>query len=69
MMFVAIGLVAAFLLLVIFSDASTRNCRWREDRTRDTGGQRYYHCISCGHEAFTNTGKPPKICLDQTPDA
>lgn len=66
-MFVAIGLLIAFVLIIIFSNAATRNCRWRQDRTRDEDGKRYYHCLNCGHETFTDTGKPPKICLARTP--
>ncbi|SEK55997.1 hypothetical protein [Roseovarius nanhaiticus] len=62
-MFVIIGLVLAFVLILIFSNTRTRQCRWREDRTRDTDGERYYHCMNCGHEAWTDTGKPPGICL------
>ncbi len=66
-MFIVIGLVLAFVLIVIFSDARTRNCRWREDHGRDVDGQRYYQCLRCGHETFTDTGKPPKLCLARTP--
>ncbi|MFX0544748.1 hypothetical protein ACEWPL_004300 [Roseovarius sp. S1116L3] len=66
-MFIVVGLVLAFVLIVIFSNARTRNCRWREDRTRDRDGQRYFRCLQCGHETYTETGKPPKICLADTP--
>ncbi|MFD0858645.1 hypothetical protein [Roseovarius aquimarinus] len=67
MMFAVIGLAVAFVLIVIFSDAGTKNCRWREDHTRDADGQRYYHCMNCGAETWTGTGKPPKICLAAAP--
>ncbi|MEI4261253.1 hypothetical protein [Roseovarius sp. D0-M9] len=66
-MFVVIGLILAFVLILIFSDRRTRNCRWREDHGRDEGDQRYYRCLTCGHETFTATGKPPKVCFARTP--
>ena len=66
-MFVVIGLVVAFVLIVIFSDTGTKNCRWREDHTRDEDGQRYYHCMACGHETFAQIGARPKICYAGTP--
>ncbi len=61
-MLIIIGLILAFVLVLIFSNRRTRNCRWREDRAQDVGGARYYRCMACGGEAFTTNGKPPLDC-------
>ena len=49
-MIVAVGLVIAFVLVLIFSNRQTRNCRWREKRRNDRDCLRYYHCVSCAAE-------------------
>ena len=67
-MFIVIGLVLAFVLVLVFSNRRTRNCRWREDRTQDVGRARCYRCTACGAEAFTTNGKPPLDCLSKSPD-
>jgi hypothetical protein len=64
---VVIGLIVAFILVVLLSNRRTRVCRWRADRRGDLPGRRKYRCAACGAEAFTMTGKPPLDCLaDQT---
>lgn len=66
-MIVVVGLVIAFVLLLVFSNRKTRRCRWRQDRTRDVDGARYYHCTACGAEVFTKDDAPPKECLAGVP--
>ena len=61
-MVIVVGLIVAFVLVLIFSDRKTRNCRWREDRTLEAGGGRAYRCMTCGAVDRTSTGKPPKHC-------
>lgn len=61
-MIVVIGLLVAFVLIVIFSNRRTRACRWREDRRGDLDGMKKYRCAACGAEAYTETGAPPLIC-------
>lgn len=61
-MIIIVGLLIAFILIVIFSNPATRRCRWREDRRGDHDGARKYKCIACGATAFTTTGKPPLDC-------
>ncbi len=65
-MFVPIGLIIAFVLVVIFTKRSTRKCRWRENRRRDHDGQKYFKCMICGAETFTENGKDPEVCLAKT---
>jgi hypothetical protein len=60
---IVLGLILAFILILIFSNRRTRACRWREDRRGDRDGQRKYRCMACGAEAFTSNGKPPLDCL------
>jgi len=59
---IVVGLIVAFVLIVIFSNRRTRYCRWRQDRRADIDGLRKYRCMACGAEAFTSTGKPPLDC-------
>jgi hypothetical protein len=59
---IVVGLILAFVLILIFSNRRTRYCRWREDRRADADGLRKYRCMACGAEAFTSTGKPPLDC-------
>lgn len=67
-MIVVIGLIVAFILIVVFSNRRTRNCRWRLVRSETCANRSKYRCAACGAEAFTTTGKPPLDCLaDQTP--
>jgi len=61
-MIVPIGLVIAFILVVIFTKRNTRKCRWREKRRLDKNGEKYYICMTCGAEVFTDTGNPPATC-------
>jgi len=63
LLIVVLGLIVAFILIVIFSNRRTRACRWREDRRGDRDGLRKYRCMACGAEAFTSNGKPPLDCL------
>jgi hypothetical protein len=60
---VIVGLILAFVLIVIFANRRTRGCRWREDRRADRDGMRKFRCAACGAETFTMTGKPPLDCL------
>jgi len=59
---IVVGLIVAFVLIVIFSNRRTRYCRWRQDRRADVCGLRKYRCMACGAEAFTSTGKAPLDC-------
>ena len=67
-MIVVAGLVLAFILVLIFSNRRTRNCRWRAERSGDRDGASKYRCAYCGAVAFTATGKPPTLCLADQPD-
>ena len=66
-MIIIVGLIIAFVLVVIFSNRATRNCRWREARSGDHDGQRLFRCMACGAEAFTKDGKPPLHCKVNAP--
>lgn len=61
-MIIVAGLILAFVLIAIFARRETRNCRWREDRSADSGDARKFRCMACGAEAFTTTKKPPLDC-------
>lgn len=63
MIIVAFGLVLAFVLVLIFSNRATRQCRWRARRS--SGGEKIHEfkCTACGAETITRDGKPPRTCL------
>lgn len=67
-MIVVVGLIVAFVLVLIFSNRKMRNCRWREDRRGDRDGQRMFRCAACGAVRFTSDGKPPRVCAINEPD-
>jgi len=61
-MVIVVGLIIAFVLVLVFTNRRTRHCRWRADRRQDREGQSCYHCMACGARVFTSTGKPPLAC-------
>ncbi len=64
-MFVIVGFVVAFILIIVFANPRMRGCRWREDRRAGKGA---YHCVACGATTVTPDGKPPRMCLaDKAP--
>jgi hypothetical protein len=67
-MLIVAGLLIAFVVVVIFSNRTTRNCRWRADRGSDTEDASAWRCAACGGRSFTKTGKPPLICLVNSSD-
>jgi hypothetical protein len=63
-MLVVVGLIVAFILVVLFSNRATRGCRWREYRLSGNHTRRRWHCVACGAEVFTSDATPPKLCHD-----
>lgn len=59
-MHLLIGLILAFILVAVFSNRTTRHCRWRE-RRHETGSQ--WTCIQCGATTEGKPGEPPRTCL------
>ncbi len=58
-----VGFVVAFILIALFSNRATRQCRWREDRRRGVKSrEKAYVCAACGAHAVTSNGKPPHNC-------
>ena len=66
-MLIVIALIVAFVLVAIFSNRRTRNCRWRADRRADSDGRRAWRCAACGARAFTTDDKPPQDCAADPP--
>ncbi|PWR01363.1 hypothetical protein DKT77_17525 [Meridianimarinicoccus roseus] len=56
-------LVLLWMFLTYKARMRTRNCRWREDRSRDTAEGRYFVCMSCGVQTFRPDNLPPPVCL------
>ncbi|MCD1619788.1 hypothetical protein ACFSDD_15835 [Salipiger marinus] len=63
-MIVALGLVIAFVLLLIFTNRKTRLCRWRETRRE---GDSQWRCIYCGAKTTGPRGKTPETCFRPDP--
>lgn len=64
LLLILLVVVLVWMFLTFKARQRTRNCRWREDRTRDTPEGRYFLCVSCGAEHFSPTNLPPAVCLD-----
>ena len=64
-MHIVLGLIIAFaiVLLVARGRKTTRQCRWRRDKSGDRGNLSKYRCAFCGEEAFTATADAPNKCL------
>ena len=62
-MLIPIGLLIAFLLILLLRNPCTRGCRFRADRRRDGPQGAFYHCTACGNSGFTSVGKAPKTCF------
>ena len=58
-------LIAVFVWMAVTfrSRMQVRDCRWRENRTKDTGAGKYFLCTNCGTETWTADRKPPKVCV------
>ncbi|WP_172330521.1 hypothetical protein [Mangrovicoccus sp. HB161399] len=64
-MFVFIFLLIAvvvWMAVTFRSRQAVKDCRWRENRSKDSEAGRYFICMNCGAETRTGDGKPPKIC-------
>ncbi|SMX31168.1 hypothetical protein COL8621_00312 [Actibacterium lipolyticum] len=62
-MLVPLGLIVAFLLMLLFAKPGTRQCRWREDRRLNKNGETYFACVACGATTYCKPGKSPQTCL------
>lgn len=56
-------IVLAWMFLTYKARVRTRNCRWRENRSKDTPEGRYFTCVTCGAETFRHDNLPPPVCL------
>ncbi len=61
-MIIVVGLILAFILILIFSNRSMRLCRWRAQGVAEDG-TREFRCMACGARTTTSDGNPPKVCL------
>jgi hypothetical protein len=55
--------VLVWMFLTYKARNRTHFCRWRENRSRDTPNGRYFVCVTCGIETFSENNLPPQICL------
>ena len=59
-MIVIVGLIVAFVLIAVFSNRKTRQCRWRE-YPGDLDSR--WVCVNCGAETRGPKRSEPKLCL------
>ncbi|MFZ5964013.1 hypothetical protein ACOXXX_13770 [Thalassococcus sp. BH17M4-6] len=59
-MLVILGLIIAFVLIAVFSNRATRQCRWREYPRGETAT---WVCVQCGEQIEGKRGKAPQTCL------
>lgn len=63
LLLILLAVVLVWMALTFKARQRTRNCRWREDHTRDTPEGRYFICMTCGIETFSESNLPPQVCL------
>ena len=67
-MFIVLGgLILAFLLILIFANRDMRQCRWRARGLENDGKSRKFKCMTCGVEAISEDGHPPRRCMRAIP--
>lgn len=66
MIFAPAFVIIAIVLIRIYSNPSTRGCRWRMDRSRNRDGTTCFRCSACGAEVWQPTEAPPKLCVAQS---
>lgn len=59
-MLVILGLVAAFVLIALFSDPRRRQCRWREYPGE---AESEWVCVQCGARQTGPKGRAPRTCF------
>lgn len=62
--FVLLLLAVVIWMAVTFrARMAVRECRWRENHTKDSAEGHYFLCVNCGQETWTGDGNPPTKCL------
>jgi hypothetical protein len=62
-MIIVVGLIIAFVLILLFARPDMRACRWRRVGPPDSQGKTLYKCAACGARVFTSDGKPLLDCM------
>ncbi|APX90220.1 hypothetical protein BV394_11180 [Brevirhabdus pacifica] len=60
-MIIVLGVLVAFVLVLLLANRRTRACRWR--RRALVNGRAEWRCVACGAEAQTDSPAPPRDCL------
>ncbi len=61
-MIVVVGLLVAFILVLLFARRDMRGCRWRRRGPAQADGKVQWRCAACGAQLLTADGKPPLHC-------
>lgn len=62
-MVVVVGIVIALIVIAIFANPATRQCRWREYPGDE---ESLWRCAACGAKTTGMRDKKPKVCLRNT---
>ncbi|SDW90667.1 hypothetical protein [Roseicitreum antarcticum] len=63
-MFIILGLIVVFIVILILKPWEQRACAWREDRRALVNGVLHV-CVTCGAEMALPPGKKPRRCMAQ----
>lgn len=63
LLLILLVIVLVWMFLTFKARTRVRNCRWRENRAKDTPDGRYFVCMNCGKETFSPDNMPPRLCL------
>ncbi|WP_138467367.1 hypothetical protein [Poseidonocella sp. HB161398] len=55
--------VLVWMAVTFRARKAVKDCRWRENRAKDSAEGRYFICMNCGAETRTGDAKPPRSCL------
>ena len=62
-MFLILGLLIVFAVLLIWRPWRRRDCRWRQDSRKLADGRVFFTCVACGAELALPKGRTPQHCL------
>lgn len=65
-MIIILGLLVAFIAIILLRPWARRQCRWREDRSWRGDGVRHV-CVACGAETVLPDGQRPRDCRAPRP--
>jgi hypothetical protein len=66
-MFLVLGLLIVFAVILVLQPWKRRDCRWRRDGRALADGRVLHVCAACGAQIALPKGKEPSRCLAGEP--